>query len=121
MMLVCRVRRSAKVSSRELRVAAAAVSCTWLQGEMLPIVGRGECRCDECGRAGWHRADDGRVVFINTTTHPDPLCPTSVGSSPQQQGEGGAEARGSEFRAMMAVLSEHQCVPPPHSLLLPPT
>jgi hypothetical protein len=29
------------------------------------------------------------VVFINATTHPDPLCPTSVGSTLQQQGEGG--------------------------------
>eukprot|EP01049_Picozoa_sp_SAG25_P008675 SAG25_NODE_802_length_5262_cov_30.348441_2_plen_54_part_00 len=48
------------------------------------------------------------VVFINTTTHPDPLCPTSVGSNPQLgRGKAGG-ARGSELRAVVAVLSEHQ-------------
>jgi hypothetical protein len=51
------------------------------------------------------------VVFINATTHPDPLCPTSVGSTLQQQGEGGG-ARGGELRVVVAVPSEHQCVPP---------
>ena len=39
--------------------------------------------------AAAHNRPQTCVVFINAITHSDPLCPTSVGSNPQQQGEGG--------------------------------
>jgi hypothetical protein len=47
---------------------------------------------------------------MDTTTHPDSLWPTRVGGKLQQQGEGGAGAKGSELRAIRMVLSEHQCL-----------
>ena len=53
-------------------------------------------------------------------TCPDPLSPLRLGLNLQQQGKGGAGLRGSELRAMMMVLSEHQSVPPLHSLILSP-
>ena len=40
-------------------------------------VGRRGCGCDGCGSVGGAvRMTRSCVVFINATTHPDPLCPT---------------------------------------------
>ena len=40
---------------------------------------------------------------MGTTTHPDSLWPTRVGGKLQQQGEGGAGAKGSELRAIRMI------------------
>ena len=111
---------------RRARVGASMCQVAWYGWrQRLPLprnfrmircpdcVGRGGCACDGCGRVGSAvRMTRTCMVFINATTHPDPLCHTSVGSTLQQQGKGGG-ARGSELRAVVAVLSEHQCIPPP--------
>ena len=84
LMLVCCVRRFF-TALRGLWVATRLFRARDFLGEVVP-------RLRWAGNAGVMNAGEGCTVqmtsrswvFINATTHQDPLCPTSIGCNPHQ-------------------------------------